>query len=475
MMANYKVQKGDTLSAIGKKYGVSYQDIAKENGISNPDLIYEGQTLKITTPEQKKAGTTTSGNSGAKKSDNTGGANTNKPNTNPTAKEPAAPAAPAAPVTSPAGFTYGDFSYGAFDPMSDPQISAAWEILQKNQATRPGAYTPMWQDEADAYLSQYQNRDPFSYDFNSDALYNQYKDMYIQQGQMAMMDTMGQAAAMTGGYGNSYAQTVGQQAYNQQLSQLNNIMPELYGMAYDRYNQEGQEMLNMYDLYMNRENQERANYQTELENWYRENALLTDNYNTLYGRGWDNYILGYNTALDEYNTDRSEEFSKWQTQQSQEFTASENQKNRDEANRDREYNRLSNLISTTGYTPTTAELNAAGMTVAEVNALKKGYTASQEPKATEYTRYDNKLWAVYEPEFKRAETYAQLEDVWDRLVNGEGVDPEEATKRVVYWAIENNIPLPEQEPERKPNTGNGKVGGTGGVGGLGGQYVWAIK
>jgi hypothetical protein len=103
---------------------------------------------------------------------------------------------------------------------------------------------------------------------------------------------MGQAAAMTGGYGNSYAQTVGQQAYNQQLSQLNNIMPNLYSMAYDRYNQEGKEMLNMYDLYMNRESLAYNQYQDSVSNWYRENSLLTDNYNTAYNRAYDNYLLG---------------------------------------------------------------------------------------------------------------------------------------------------------------------------------------
>ena len=70
---------------------------------------------------------------------------------------------------------------------------------------------------------------------NSDALYQQYRDLYTQQGQMAMMDTMGQAAAMTGGYGNSYAQTAGQQMYNQYLGKLNEVVPELYQQAYNRY------------------------------------------------------------------------------------------------------------------------------------------------------------------------------------------------------------------------------------------------
>lgn len=43
----YTVKSGDTLSAIGAKYGVSYQAIAKASGIDNPDLIFPGQVLTI--------------------------------------------------------------------------------------------------------------------------------------------------------------------------------------------------------------------------------------------------------------------------------------------------------------------------------------------------------------------------------------------------------------------------------------------
>ena len=44
----YKVKKGDTLSGIAQKYGTTYQKIAKENGIKNPSYIRVGQKLKIT-------------------------------------------------------------------------------------------------------------------------------------------------------------------------------------------------------------------------------------------------------------------------------------------------------------------------------------------------------------------------------------------------------------------------------------------
>ena len=43
----YTVRAGDNLSAIASRYGTSYQSIASLNGLSNPNLIYAGQTLRI--------------------------------------------------------------------------------------------------------------------------------------------------------------------------------------------------------------------------------------------------------------------------------------------------------------------------------------------------------------------------------------------------------------------------------------------
>lgn len=43
----YTVQKYDTLSGIASRYGTTYQKLASANGISNPNLIYPGQVIKI--------------------------------------------------------------------------------------------------------------------------------------------------------------------------------------------------------------------------------------------------------------------------------------------------------------------------------------------------------------------------------------------------------------------------------------------
>lgn len=43
----YTVKPGDTLSAIAKKYGTTYQRLAMDNHIANPNLIYPGQKIVI--------------------------------------------------------------------------------------------------------------------------------------------------------------------------------------------------------------------------------------------------------------------------------------------------------------------------------------------------------------------------------------------------------------------------------------------
>lgn len=92
------------------------------------------------------------------------------------------------------------------------------------------------------------NRKPFQYDLNGDLLYQQMADQYSQMGAQASRDAMGQAAALTGGYGNSYAQQVGNQANQQYMTALNQNIPDLYQQALNAYLAEGDRMMEQYEL-----------------------------------------------------------------------------------------------------------------------------------------------------------------------------------------------------------------------------------
>ena len=352
--------------------------------------------------------------------------------------------------------TKNEFYYDPFKLSDEGQQKA--DSYQQHLANQPGE----WQNgenygTAMGYLDQYRNRGPFSYDFNADALYNQYKDQYIQQGQMAMMDTMGQAAAMTGGYGNSYAQAVGHQAYNQQLSQLNNIMPELYSMAYDRYNQEGQNLLNMYDIYMGLEQNDYTKHQDNVSNWYNQAGLLRDDANTAYDREHSDWQTGNSQAWDEYITGVNQAFTASENEKSRNFTASENDKSVAKSEQNTKYNRLADLISSTGHEPTKDELKAAGMTEAEAQSLKKAYSSSLTAKAPTYTVLDYAEQKKWEKDFTGATTYDAIERIGDRMESA-GVDPQVVAEWVFYYAKNKGL-LPASIPGNKPTTGGGSGGG----------------
>ncbi len=44
---SYTLARGDTLGAIARRFGTTYQNLAQLNGIANPNLIYAGQVLRI--------------------------------------------------------------------------------------------------------------------------------------------------------------------------------------------------------------------------------------------------------------------------------------------------------------------------------------------------------------------------------------------------------------------------------------------
>ncbi|MDR0249202.1 MAG: LysM peptidoglycan-binding domain-containing protein [Oscillospiraceae bacterium] len=47
----YTVRPGDTLSAIGKRFGIAYMDLARYNGIADPNKIRAGQKLAVPAPK----------------------------------------------------------------------------------------------------------------------------------------------------------------------------------------------------------------------------------------------------------------------------------------------------------------------------------------------------------------------------------------------------------------------------------------
>jgi len=127
----------------------------------------------------------------------------------------------------------------------------AENALASAQNAKPQGYASKYGEQLESILQQIQNPDAFKWDFNGDELFKMYADEYTQRGRQASMDAMGQAAALTGGYGNSYAQQVGNQAYDQYLTELYNRGFDLRDRAYEMWKDKQDNLYNQYSLLQN--------------------------------------------------------------------------------------------------------------------------------------------------------------------------------------------------------------------------------
>ena len=197
------------------------------------------------------------------------------------------------------------FTYKKYEE-SDKSKQYGTDLAQHEQ-NKVGDWTGgKWQESLNSAVDKVTNRKPFTYDLNGDALYQQYKANYINQGRTAMQDTIGQASALTGGYGNSYAVTAGSQAYQNSLDNLNNIVPDLYAAARSAYDNETNRLYANVDLYGNLYNQEYGEYRDKLSDWNNEYTRLYNRYNDERNYDYGLYSDAYNRAFGEYQQQVSE-------------------------------------------------------------------------------------------------------------------------------------------------------------------------
>ena len=194
-----------------------------------------------------------------------------------------APVVPGAPAPTPMLANFQNAPQGQYQMA--PDVQNAYQIYQGMLGAKPGAYQSQYQPQMDALFQQFQNRKPFEYDMNADTLYQQMKDQYAKNAKMSMQDTMGQAASMTGGYGSSYGQIAGQQAYDQQMTQLHNNIPALSDRKYAQYQDEGNQMLSQFGMAGQLEGQQYGQYRDSYGDWFNEAQMAGNRYDS--ERGFD--------------------------------------------------------------------------------------------------------------------------------------------------------------------------------------------
>ena len=136
---------------------------------------------------------------------------------------------------------------------------------------------------------------------------------------------MGQTAALTGGYGSSYSQAVGQEQYGAYLEKLGNVMPQLYSAAYSRYKSEGDALSEQYAMAVKRGESEYNRYRDRLSDAKAQQEL------------------GYKLEQQDYERQQ------------------------------KAFQTLMSLISSTGYAANADDLKQSGMSQAQADAIRNEF------------------------------------------------------------------------------------------------------
>ena len=313
-MAKYTVKSGDTLSAIAKKNGTTVSAIAKASGISNPNLIYAGQ--KITIPNSNTSSNKTSNNSNNKTTKNNTSSNTLKIEG---VDDSVTKTINSKYQQSDEVKNLGNKTTGALGNL---------ESLVNKGFTAPESYTnamtyldgqlsqiqsgrTSYTDKINDMMLQIENREDFSYDVDNDQLFQQALASAMNSGKTAMQDTIGQASALTGGYGSSYATSVGNQTYNDFIEDAYNNLPQYYQMELEAYQAEGEDMYRQLGMYVDADTSEWNKLVTSFD--------ATSQYaDSIYNKAWDEYATDIDNAYkmyDAYNTEYTtkygQEYASW--------------------------------------------------------------------------------------------------------------------------------------------------------------------
>jgi len=280
--------------------------------------------------------------------------------------------------------------------------------LAAAQAGPKPTYAGTFEGQLNDIFDKIQNREKFSYNVNEDPLYQSYKDQYIQGGKLAMKDTMGQAAALTGGYGSTYGQQVGQQAYNAYLQNLSAVIPELYDRAYGVYRDEGDDLKDQFALAGAMRDEEYGRYRDDMGDWDRDRAIAIDREQEDYNRRQTEAAIARQLEEQDYNRRQAEAaIARQQEEQSynrrqaeaaiarqleeqnynrrqaeaaiarQQEEQNYNRRQAEAANADKRqqqaYSNLIAMIKSSGYVPSAAELAAAGMSAGQAGAMRNEY------------------------------------------------------------------------------------------------------
>lgn len=206
----------------------------------------------------------------------------------------------------------------------------ASDIVDWEYYDEPRPTAPTRDPRIDEMLDEILNRDSFSYDVTNDPLYKQYAERYQREGDRATRNTLAEVAAGAGGM-NSYAITAAQQANNYYNSQLNDVIPQLYEAAYQRYLADIDNKVRDLGILNKMDDTQYGRYRDTMNDWAKDKAFAyglyqdaanQNNWQTNFdytdewkNKEWDAYLdeIEYGREQDAYNkseTAKDKEYNK---------------------------------------------------------------------------------------------------------------------------------------------------------------------
>lgn len=209
------------------------------------------------------------------------------------------------------------------------QTQAAQQNLQSIQAQKPQSYSSKYSPALQSILEQIQNPGSPKYEFNGDENFKYLADLYTQDAKKANINAQGQAAALTGGYGNSYGAAAGAQAYQEALLPLYQQGMALRQQALDQYNADRADRYNQLKAVQGMDESDYGRYQDAMQNWRADLQNAQNVYQDERNFGYNEYADALANAMnigkmesESYRADQDEAYRRDTFQQSiNEFNA----------------------------------------------------------------------------------------------------------------------------------------------------------
>lgn len=118
----------------------------------------------------------------------------------------------------------------------------------------------------------------YEYDWNTDQLYQDYKNTYMTEAQKARANVINAGKGLTGGFQDTYVESVADQRYSDYLTEINRLAPAFENLAYAQHQMEEENALKQAQMVGMMDNNEYAQYRDALNDLYRMRNYELGNY-----------------------------------------------------------------------------------------------------------------------------------------------------------------------------------------------------